>query len=86
MGADGGVFAFGRAPFYGSMGGRPLAQPIVGMAYATQSLHGDGYWLVARDGGIFTFGNLPFCGSTGGLHLNSPIVGMASQASVVQTF
>ena len=30
--ADGGVFAFGSAPFSGSMGGKSLAAPIVGMA------------------------------------------------------
>ena len=41
---DGGVFAFGDAGFYGSMGGTPLNQPIVGMA-ATPD--GKGYWLVA---------------------------------------
>ncbi len=29
--SDGGIFAF-QAPFYGSMGGRPLNQPMVGMA------------------------------------------------------
>jgi hypothetical protein len=57
--ADGGIFAFGDAPFHGSMGGRPLAKPIVGMApYSPQS----GYWLVAQDGGIFSFG-APFLGS-----------------------
>lgn len=32
--ADGGVFTFGTAPFYGSMGGSPLNQPAVGMAVA----------------------------------------------------
>ena len=30
--ADGGIFTFGNAQFYGSMGGKPLAKPIVGMA------------------------------------------------------
>ena len=30
--ADGGVFAFGDAAFYGSMGGKPLNEPVVGMA------------------------------------------------------
>ncbi len=30
--SDGGVFSFGDATFYGSMGGHPLNQPIVGIA------------------------------------------------------
>ncbi|MGH9091003.1 MAG: fibronectin type III domain-containing protein [Acidimicrobiales bacterium] len=30
--SDGGIFAFGDAQFYGSMGGKPLNQPIVGIA------------------------------------------------------
>ena len=65
--ADGGIFAFGDAPFFGSMGGEPLNAPIVGMA-ATPD--GDGYWLVAADGGIFAFGDAPFLGSMGGQPLN----------------
>jgi hypothetical protein len=74
LGADGGVFSFGGAQFYGSTGGTPLNQPIVGMA-ATKT--GKGYWLVARDGGIFAYGDAVFHGSTGGIKLNKPIVGMA---------
>ena len=61
--SDGGVFNFGDAGFYGSMGGTPLNKPIVGMA-ATPD--GKGYWLVASDGGIFSFGDAGFYGSEGG--------------------
>jgi len=73
--ADGGVFSYGGAAFYGSMGGKPLNEPIVGMA-ATPD--GKGYWLVAADGGIFSFGDAAFYGSMGGKPLNEPIVGMAA--------
>ena len=27
--SDGGIFSFGKAPFYGSTGGHPLVQPVV---------------------------------------------------------
>ncbi len=60
--SDGGIFAFGTAGFHGSMGGKPLNTPIVGMA-ATPG--GGGYWLVGGDGGIFTFGDAAFAGSRG---------------------
>jgi hypothetical protein len=30
--SDGGIFTFGDAQFYGSMGGHPLNEPIVGLA------------------------------------------------------
>jgi len=75
--SDGGIFAYGAAGFYGSMGGHPLNQPVVGMA-ATPSDHG--YWEVASDGGIFAFGDAGFYGSMGGHPLNQPIVGMAATA------
>jgi ribosomal protein L24E len=73
--SDGGIFSFGDAQFFGSMGGHPLNAPIVGMA-ATPD--GGGYWEVASDGGIFSFGDAQFFGSMGGHPLNRPIVGMAA--------
>ncbi|MGH9285531.1 MAG: hypothetical protein ACRD0M_07630, partial [Acidimicrobiales bacterium] len=76
--ADGGVFAFGDAGFYGSTGDLRLNSPVVGMA-PTPS--GRGYWLVAGDGGVFAFGDAGFFGSTGDIRLNSPAVGMAPTAT-----
>jgi hypothetical protein len=73
--ADGGVFNFGTARYLGSMGGRPLNRPVVGIA-ATPD--GGGYWEVASDGGIFSFGNATFHGSMGGRPLNRPVVGIAA--------
>ena len=92
-GADGGVFDFGNAGFYGSTysdgltglhGAHALAAPIVGIASTPDRR---GYWMVGADGGVFNFGNAGFYGSTysdglsglGGAHpLRSPIVGIAS--------
>ena len=64
-----------RRQFHGSMGGKPLNKPIVGMAASPDGL---GYWLVASDGGIFNFGDAGFYGSAGGTPLNKPAVGIAA--------
>jgi peptidoglycan hydrolase-like protein with peptidoglycan-binding domain len=74
--ADGGVFTFGDAPFFGSMGGVVLAQAVVGI---TASTDGGGYRMVAADGGIFDFGDAAFYGSGSGGPLTAPVVGMASR-------
>jgi predicted lipoprotein with Yx(FWY)xxD motif len=68
--ANGGVFTFGDAGFFGSAGNVHLAAPIVGLA-ATPD--GRGYWLVASDGGVFSYGDAGFFGSAGGTHLAAPI-------------
>ena len=71
--SDGGIFAY-NAPYYGSMGGKPLVAPIVGIAADPST---GGYWEVASDGGLFAF-NAPFFGSMGGKPLNQPIVAMVA--------
>jgi hypothetical protein len=58
--SDGGIFAFGDAPFRGSTGSVALQAPIVSMTPSSTA----GYWLAASDGGIFSFG-VPFHGSMG---------------------
>ena len=78
VGADGGVFTFGDANMFGSLGNLRLNAPIVGMAVTPDD---GGYWLVASDGGVFTFGDAAFFGSFGGKHLNAPIVGMIASPS-----
>jgi hypothetical protein len=73
--ADGGIFTFGDAPFYGSTGAVVLNSAVVGMAPTADS---KGYWLVAADGGIFTFGDAPFYGSEGASPISSSVAGMAA--------
>jgi hypothetical protein len=73
--SDGGVFAFGTAGFYGSMGGKPLNKPIVGI---TATPDGKGYWEVAADGGIFAYGTAGYFGSMGGQQLAAPMVAIAA--------
>jgi hypothetical protein len=60
---DGGVFAFGAAPFLGSAAAFGIKAPIVSIMATTT---GNGYMLLARDGGLFAFGDAPFFGSAAG--------------------
>jgi hypothetical protein len=75
FGADGGVFCFGNAQFYGSIPGLSpkveLSAPVVGGAVTTSE---KGYWMAASDGGVFSFGDAKFDGSMGGKKLNAPVV------------
>ena len=75
--ADGGVFNFGDAGFYGNTytdgltglsGSHPLSAPIVGIQSTPD---GKGYWMVGADGGVFNFGNAGFYGSTYSLGLTA---------------
>ncbi len=87
--ADGGIFSFGDAAFYGSTGqlnpSQPpggnnsivgaLAGPVDGMVVTSD---GAGYWMVGSDGGVFAFGDASFVGSLGGSNSPpSPVIGFA---------
>ena len=72
--SDGGVFTFGGATFFGSMAGKHLNAPVIGIESTPD---GGGYWLVASDGGVFSFGDAQFFGSTGNMKLKAPVVNMA---------
>ncbi len=94
--ADGGVFDFGNAKFYGSTysqghtglgGSNPISGRIVG-GVATPS--GNGYWLVSSTGAVYNFGGAANEGDTaskgytglGGSHpLPAPIVSMAADSA-----
>lgn len=56
VGADGGVFCWGDAHFYGSAAHIDLVGPIVAILPAANNL---GYTLIGSDGGTFVFGNGP---------------------------
>jgi len=85
--ADGGVFAYGDAPWLGSIpqvlpAGVRLAEPIVDAVPTS----GTGYWLIASDGGVFAYGDAPWFGSIPqilgpGVKLAAPIVAGAATPS-----
>jgi hypothetical protein len=75
--ADGGVFGYGDARFYGSTGGIVLSRPVVGMATTSD---GGGYWLVAAGGGAFAYGDARFSGSAGGEVTGEAIVGTVASS------
>ena len=67
--ADGGVFTFGDAPFFGSMGGAVLNDPVVEMVTTPRN---GGYLMVATDGEVFHFGSAGFYGSLAGGYGGDP--------------
>lgn len=71
IGADGGVFTFGDAPFHGSVPGKvpshdSLRDPIEGFApyvlYTGTTPYVAGYYLMSRSGAVFAFGAAPWHG------------------------
>ena len=72
--SDGGVFAFGDAPFYGSVGGVPHQVP--GRGHRQHRPPASGYWFTNDNGAVSAFGNATYWGSAPQV-LNKPVVGMA---------
>ncbi len=79
VGNDGSVFAFGGAPYEGSLPSLGVhAQNIVSIVPTSD---GRGYWMIGSDGGVFAFGDAGFVGSLPGLGVHvSDIVGVVATA------
>jgi hypothetical protein len=73
----GGVLNF-RAPWHGSMTGKTLPAPVVGIAAEPD---GRGYLLVTSKGNVYNFGSARWLGSpaASAVHLASPVVGIATE-------
>lgn len=79
--ADGSVYAFGDAKWYGDLRGSawrggptPPGAPAVGIV---ASPTGHGYLIASADGSVYAFGGAPYHGSRGGQHNGGPIVAIA---------
>ena len=78
-GADGGLFAFGHAGYYGSL--PALGVSVGDVRSLVSTADGRGYWMVAADGGLFGFGDAAFHGSLPGLSVTvHDVVGMVATA------
>jgi hypothetical protein len=75
VGANGSVYNFGVPGSYGSLGGKRIDQPIVGIAVTPG---GKGYWLAGAGGTVYPFGDARSYGSMGSTPLSGAIVGMAA--------
>jgi hypothetical protein len=71
--ADGGIFSFGHAPFFGSGASPPRSSPCVGMGASTS---GRGYALLLADGSVLPYGDVPYLGGAQG-RIFGPAVGLA---------
>lgn len=78
--ADGGVFALGGAPFYGSLPSVGI-RPNTAIVDVVATPSGDGYWLLGGDGGVFAFGDATYKGGLAGQPLRGPVVAMFASPS-----
>ncbi len=63
-GSNGGIYAFGGAPYEGSLPGDGVH--VSNITAMTSTGDGRGYWLVGSDGGVFAFGAAAYEGSLPG--------------------
>jgi hypothetical protein len=75
--SDGGVFAFGRAGYQGSVPGQGLASEVPLVAIVP-TRDGQGYWLTGADGSLYAYGTATYPGSVSGLRLVAPVVAGAA--------
>jgi hypothetical protein len=61
--SDGGLFSFGDAKFYGSLGNRHIPAPIVSMQ---RTPTGRGYWMLSANGTVYPFGDAKSVGDIAG--------------------
>ncbi len=75
VGDDGSVFAFGGAPYEGSLPG--LGVRVSNIVSLVPTADSRGYWMIGSDGGVFAFGDAGFVGSLPslGVHVHD-IVGV----------
>jgi len=67
-GSDGSLFAFGRAPFDGSL--PSLGVHVDNIVAVVPTADSKGYWMIGSDGGVFAFGDAGFVGSLPALGLH----------------
>jgi len=72
--ADGGVFSYGNASFYGSAGGQRIPAPVIAAATDPATT---GYWEVGFDGSVYAFG-APFFGQATGQLGGKVVTAMAA--------
>jgi hypothetical protein len=80
VGADGGIFTFGTAPFYGSLPGLGVTDTVGAVA---PTRDGGGYLMAGRGGAVYAFGDAPNFGGIPQLvpHYSGQVLGLSVVAT-----
>ena len=78
---QGGVYAYGGAPFYGSAAGAPYFEGETAAALVVNHF-GTGYWILSKSGGVYAYGGAGYYGAPAGQSYfdGETAVGMISSA------